>query len=205
MFDFFRRRQPAETRNPPVQPTAAEGLSEPRMPDAPTAETETWRAREHRDEAQREDEPGYGGAGGAGYFGSSDSGGQSFNSAQRLYPGDPGYRAHPTRPVEPTHTRAAHANSPKDYLRSDARIRDDVCERLAMQRSVDVSEVEVDVTDGVVCLAGTVEDRYEKRVIEDMAESVYGVVDVDNRVRVQQREGSSNDGRLSPERTLNLS
>lgn len=204
MFDFFRRRQPAETRSTSAQPPTLDSPKAPYVPDAPDAD-ESWTAKEGRDQVQREDEPAYGGAGGAGYFGSSDSGGQSFNSAQRLYPGDPGYRAHPTRPVEPRHMHAAHANSPKDYLRTDARIRDDVCERLAMQRSVDVSEVEVDVSDGVVCLSGTVEDRYEKRVIEDMAEAVYGVVDVDNRVCVQQRDGSSDDGSVSPERTLNLS
>jgi len=45
---------------------------------------------------------------------------------------------------------------PKNYQRSDDRIREDICERLAMDHDVDASDIEVAVAEGVVTLNGTV-------------------------------------------------
>ena len=42
---------------------------------------------------------------------------------------------------------------PKNYQRSDERIREDVCERLTYDERVDASDVEVDVREGVVRLS----------------------------------------------------
>jgi hypothetical protein len=47
--------------------------------------------------------------------------------------------------------------------------------------------IEVQVDNGEVTLTGTVDDRRTKRLTEDIAESVYGVKDVHNRLRVQDR------------------
>lgn len=181
MFDFLRRNRTPEVRGGAASDTRAE----------------SWRTLEERDEAQRVNEPGYGGAG---YFGSSDGGGQSFNSAQRLYPGDPGYRAHPTRSDLPTRVAAGRPHGPRNYQRPDTRICDDICERLAMHEAIDISDVTVDVQAGNVILTGTVEDRYERRTIEEIAEAVFGVQDVENHIRVQRR-----DALETSERTLNLS
>ncbi|WP_209304361.1 BON domain-containing protein [Pusillimonas caeni] len=74
---------------------------------------------------------------------------------------------------------------PKDYKRSDERIREDVCEHLS-RSGYDVSEVSVEVSDGKVTLQGTVNDRYAKHAIEDCADDCIGVQDVDNRIRVQR-------------------
>jgi BON domain len=73
---------------------------------------------------------------------------------------------------------------PKNYNRSDDRIREDVCERLTMDHDVDASEIEVNVNDGVVTLTGTVHERHAKRVAEDLCESIPGVKDVQNQLRV---------------------
>ena len=73
---------------------------------------------------------------------------------------------------------------PKNYQRSDDRIREDVCERLAMDHDVDASEIEVNVQDGIVSLNGSVNERHAKRLAEDICESVRGVKDVQNNLRV---------------------
>ena len=73
---------------------------------------------------------------------------------------------------------------PKNYQRSDERIREDVCERLTMDHDVDASEIEVMVEGAVVTLNGSVNARHAKRLAEDIAESVRGVKDVQNNLRV---------------------
>ncbi|NSX14286.1 BON domain-containing protein [Cupriavidus taiwanensis] len=83
---------------------------------------------------------------------------------------------------------------PRGYQRSDERIRDQICERLSYARGVDVSDVSVEVNDGVVSLTGTVRDRGQKYYIEDMADGTYGVKDVNNDIRVRrdsERPGQS--------------
>ena len=46
------------------------------------------------------------------------------------------------------------------------------------------------VKDGEVTLTGTVDERHAKRIAEDVAESVSGVKDVHNQVRVRQSSES---------------
>lgn len=76
---------------------------------------------------------------------------------------------------------------PKNYQRSDERIREEVCERLTMDHDVDASDIEVTVREGVVLLDGTVNERHAKRITEDICESVRGVKDVQNNLRVTRR------------------
>ena len=80
--------------------------------------------------------------------------------------------------------RRGPVRPPRGYQRADDRIREDVCERL-MEGPVDVGNVEVTVSNGEVTLSGTVEERWQKRAIEDLAGNVRGVHDVHNRVRVR--------------------
>lgn len=75
---------------------------------------------------------------------------------------------------------------PKNYRRSDDRIREDVCEWLEMDHDVDASDIEVTVKEGTVQLTGTVSDRFAKRRAEDIADSIRGVRDVDNQLRVNR-------------------
>ncbi len=83
---------------------------------------------------------------------------------------------------------------PKNYKRSDERIRDEVCECLSDDHEVDASEVDVSVSDGVVTVSGTVSNRYEKRRIEDLVERLSGVTDVNNQVRVQRGASARDHG-----------
>jgi hypothetical protein len=72
---------------------------------------------------------------------------------------------------------------PKNYQRSDERIREEICESLARQGRLDASEVEVQVTNGEVLLTGTVARRDDKLAIEHLVDNVYGVLDVRNEIR----------------------
>lgn len=73
---------------------------------------------------------------------------------------------------------------PKSYVRSDIRIEEDVNDRLTDDRDVDATEVSVGVKDREVTLDGTVDTRRAKRAAEDCADSVSGVVHVQNNLRV---------------------
>jgi hypothetical protein len=80
---------------------------------------------------------------------------------------------------------------PKGYQRSDDRIREQVCDRLTDDASLDASEIEVEVRNCEVVLKGTVRDRQQKRRAEDLVESCSGVKDVTNNIRVAQSSTSS--------------
>lgn len=79
---------------------------------------------------------------------------------------------------------------PRNYVRSDERIRDDINDRLTDDPDVDASDVEVAVRDREVTLSGTVDSRFEKRRAEDIAESVSGVTHVQNNLRVGRNSGA---------------
>jgi len=74
---------------------------------------------------------------------------------------------------------------PKNYTRSDDRIREDINDRLTDDPEIDASEIEVKVSNCEVTLTGTVNDREDKRRAEDIAEAVSGVKNVQNNLRVQ--------------------
>jgi hypothetical protein len=80
---------------------------------------------------------------------------------------------------------STRGRGPKGYKRSDERIHDDVCERIA-RSGIDASEVEVKVERAEVTLAGTVHSRADKWRLEDVADDVYGVDDVHNHLRVER-------------------
>lgn len=86
---------------------------------------------------------------------------------------------------------------PKNYNRSDQRILEDVNDRLSDDPFVDATEIEVTVSNGEVTLVGMVEDRGSKRRAEDLADSVSGVKNVENRLRA----GISSHAR-NPEREV---
>jgi hypothetical protein len=77
---------------------------------------------------------------------------------------------------------------PKDYERTDERIRDDVCERLTEHDAIDASSIEVRVTAGVVLLSGDVPQRFMKHLAEDTVAEAVGVKDVENTLRVRGPE-----------------
>jgi hypothetical protein len=90
---------------------------------------------------------------------------------------------------------------PKGYQRSDERLREQICERMTDDASLDASDVEIEVKNCEVTLKGTVRDRQQKRRAEDLAESCSGVKDVTNNIRVASSEQSARTSQSSGQRT----
>jgi len=90
-----------------------------------------------------------------------------------------------------TSERHERPTGPRGYKRSDDRIRDDVCERLSYAHRLDVSDVSVEVKDGVVTLSGNVNDRSQKYDIEELVDATYGVSEVNNDIRVRRDAGGT--------------
>ncbi|SPK74433.1 conserved protein of unknown function (plasmid) [Cupriavidus taiwanensis] len=154
------------------------------MKDYPPSEIrETWRNR------------GYGEPGDtrqAHHWRSGNPGGAGFGYGQARYGAEAGEGPEDQyRPGIPA--RAASRRLPKNYQRTDTRIRDDLCERLA-HADDDVSDVTVDVGSGIVTLTGTVADRGVKYRIEELAEDVLGVNEVRNNLQVARRAGGAEEG-----------
>jgi len=83
--------------------------------------------------------------------------------------------------------RGPHAGrGPKNYRRSDDRIREELCDRLMAHPEIDAGEIEVEVKEAHVVLRGSVPDRRTKHRVEDLAERVLGAMDIDNQLRVQR-------------------
>jgi len=80
---------------------------------------------------------------------------------------------------------------PKNYSRSDERIREDVSDSLTDDPLVDASEIDVNVSNQEVTLSGTVHTRQQRRLAEDRAEAVSGVKHVQNNLRIKQPSWSS--------------
>lgn len=78
---------------------------------------------------------------------------------------------------------------PKGYTRSDERIHDEVCERIA-RSGVDADDVEVKVANREVTLSGTVASREHKWWLENIADDVFGVEEIHNHLRVARPEAS---------------
>lgn len=85
---------------------------------------------------------------------------------------------------------------PADYRRSAEAIRDEVCERLTRHGELDASGIRVHVERDEVVLDGVVPDRRAKRMAEDTAESVSGVHDVHNRLRIRREAEGDRTGAI---------
>jgi hypothetical protein len=83
------------------------------------------------------------------------------------------------------------ARAPRGYQRPDDRIREEICETV-IRMGVDAGDVDIKVERSEVTLSGTVDNRQDKRRLEDLAESVSGVKHVYNQLRVEElQRGSS--------------
>jgi BON domain len=80
---------------------------------------------------------------------------------------------------------------PRSFKRQDDRIEEDINEQLTRHSMIDATEIEVKVQNGEVTLHGHVDSREAKRMAEDVAESVFGVKEVSNQIKIKSRgEGS---------------
>jgi osmotically-inducible protein OsmY len=80
--------------------------------------------------------------------------------------------------------RVEFRRGPKNYWRRDERIAEEIAERLARAIRIDSREISIDVRDGRVTLAGTVPERWMRYALENVTATVWGVGDIENRVRV---------------------
>jgi len=90
----------------------------------------------------------------------------------------------PYFPAAP-HRGRFFGRGPKGYRRSDERIKEEISDRLMGHPDVDASDVEVQVSNGIVTLTCTIENRHEKRITEYLAEDTLGVDDVNNQLKVR--------------------
>lgn len=84
---------------------------------------------------------------------------------------------------------------PIGYTRPDDRIQDDINDLLTRHSRIDATDVHVEVHNGVVTLTGVVESRRDKRLAEDIAESVRGVWDVNNQLSIHNRRWTRGEPR----------
>lgn len=77
---------------------------------------------------------------------------------------------------------------PRNWERSDEKIKDEVCEFLYRSGAIDASDIDVDVKDGEVTLKGWVNDREEKKEAEICIENIPGVNDVFNELHLRNRK-----------------
>jgi hyperosmotically inducible periplasmic protein len=73
---------------------------------------------------------------------------------------------------------------PKGYRPTDARLAEIICDRLTENPFVDARNIAVDVSSGEVTLRGSVEERRQKYVAEDVVADVFGVMEVHNNLSV---------------------
>ena len=95
---------------------------------------------------------------------------------------------------EPQQQGRYAGRGPKNYQRSDERIREDVVERLTDHPDLDATDIDVEVQHCEVTLRGEVDERYAKHLAEDLAGQVWGVHDVHNQLHIRKHDET---GRMS--------
>lgn len=90
---------------------------------------------------------------------------------------------YPAGALVPNH----RGKGPRGYTRSDERIEEEINDRLTWHPDIDASEVDVRVRHGVVTFEGTVDSRFVKRLVTDVADDVDGVKKVHNKLRIVPR------------------
>ncbi len=113
---------------------------------------------------------------------------QSPGDAHRMTSAAAPYR--PGDSLTSEQTRTSLSGSAKEYTRSDERIREEICDRIARLGIADSTRVEVSVEEGNVTLTGTVCDRSAKHVIEDSVGDIPGVADIHIQLRVARKAQS---------------
>jgi osmotically-inducible protein OsmY len=149
--------------------------------------------REEGDSSQRENYDRRGWREGSDYYGNNpqrygEQGqvtNRSFNDRwENSYGGDVSYTDRGQRQQFEQDMGSFRGVGPRNYRRSDERIREEVCECLTDDPRINATNVDVTVKDGEVTLSGNVNSRDQKRRAEDLAESIGGVRDVLNSLKV---------------------
>lgn len=124
---------------------------------------------------------GYGGPYGYGYG----YGPYGYSNPPYGYPGTPIPHTG-TMPNARSYGGEFRGRGPRGYRRPDEQIKNDICERMCESPELDATDIDVTVVNGEVILGGTVSSRHAKRLAEDIADSVVGVRDVHNEIRLPE-------------------
>jgi osmotically-inducible protein OsmY len=93
----------------------------------------------------------------------------------------------PEDEIQPVPVKSRQHNyrglGPKGYRRSDESIEEDVARVLTEDPYIDASDIDVNVTDGVVTLSGLVKNRHLKRRAEDCIFAIRGIRDIQNNLQ----------------------
>ena len=90
---------------------------------------------------------------------------------------------------------------PKGYRRSSQQLIDEASQRLERDGHIDATDIEVTAEEGIITLRGTVPDRRTKRLAEECVESVYGVRDVMNELRLSPQSSEQSPSSQASQRT----
>jgi hypothetical protein len=163
--------------------------------------------RGREDAGYREFDVEWGGEEGEQYFGAGSHYGGGFGTAPSSRAssagtgGAPGYARQGTwsdssdwMPEDELEVARERANTPvsyrgrgpRGYTRSDERLLEMICEQLTDDRLIDAGDIEVEVQQQVVTLRGSVQDRYTKYAVEELAANA-GARDIQNQLRVNAR------------------
>ncbi|WP_181168194.1 BON domain-containing protein [Cognatiluteimonas lumbrici] len=96
-----------------------------------------------------------------------------------------------SRPYGNYGARGYRGVGPRNYRRSDERIREDLNDRLTEADDLDASDISVEVSNGVATLTGSVGHRWMKHRAEDLADECLGVRDVRNHIQVRDARRSN--------------
>ena len=125
----------------------------------------------------------------------------SFGPPEIGGPQEPRYghdlRAEEARALDASSRRALRGNArrgPKNAKRPDSLIVEELNERFTEDELLDAGEILLRAEDGRVLLTGNVPERWMKHRAEDIAESVRGVTDIENRIRVDDGTASVGPG-----------
>lgn len=168
-------------------------------------EVRSWFGDEDAERRRRSDERRYGRNYGGSSYGRSDYGDVNRNYGENDYDlslgEDDSGRERTSRPRTYTYTEIwmipgpQTGQGPRNYQRSDERIQEDVSERLTQHGRINAKEIDVEVSNGEVTLKGTVESRYAKHMAEDVADSVSGVQEVHNQLRVKREDDVTSENK----------
>ena len=147
----------------------------------------------------------YSGSSGRGYYGGRESGERGWwdraSDEVASWFGDE--EAERRRRMDESRGGQYRGHGPRGYKRSDERIKEDVNDRLTDDAYLDASDIEVEVKNGEVTLSGVVRSRNDKRRAEDIVESISGVSNVQNNIRVRQSGESTTITDTTRSRTAN--
>jgi hypothetical protein len=121
---------------------------------------------------------------------------QGGQRGQMMQPG----RLQPGTMLRQHPSGSQRGRGPRNYQRSDERIREDICDVLLQDHQIDATDIEVVVNRGEVTLTGKVADRWEKFRSEDISANILGVRDVTNQLKVEEIGGGieGSDGERDP-------